>query len=139
MVARSGEGRVVTAPKNVLMLRPMLAADLPEMIDMWVATWQVAYPRINFEARRGWAIDHITDLERTGSRSVVVLTGGRIVGALVVNPDTGYLDQIVVATDSQGRGIADALLAEARRLSPARLDLHVNQDNARAIGFYEKH
>ena len=120
------------------MVRPMLSADLPEMIDMWVAAWQVAYPAINFEARRGWAVDHIVELERTGSCSVVVLTGGRIVGALVVNPETGYLDQIVVATDAQGRGIADALLAEARRLSPALLDLHVNQDNARAIRFYEK-
>src|SRR3954447_5684407 len=126
------ENLVVTSPQNTLMLRPMLAADLPEMIDMWVATWQVAYPRINFEARRGWAFDHILELERTGSCSVVVLTGGRIVGALVVNPETGYLDQIVVATDVQGRGIADALLAEARRLSPALLELHVNQDNARA-------
>ena len=32
-----------------------------------------------------------------------------------------------------------ALLDEAKRLSPRGLDLHVNQDNARAIRFYEKH
>jgi putative acetyltransferase len=31
------------------------------------------------------------------------------------------------------------LLDEAKRLSPARLDLLVNKDNARAIAFYEKH
>jgi putative acetyltransferase len=58
---------------------------------------------------------------------------------LVVNPQTGYLDQLVVATTDQGRGVAAILLAQARRLSPAVLDLHVNQDNARAIGFYQKH
>ena len=28
---------------------------------------------------------------------------------------------------------------EAKRLSPQKLDLHVNKDNARAIRFYEKH
>ncbi len=31
------------------------------------------------------------------------------------------------------------LLDDAKRLSPARLDLQVNKDNARAIAFYEKH
>jgi len=119
-------------------VRPMLPADLPEMLDVWVAAWQVAYPAIDFKARRSWAADHIAELERTGARVLVAHGSGRVLGALVVNPDTGYLDQIVVATECQGRGTADILLAEARRLSPAGLDLHVNQDNARAIRFYEK-
>jgi putative acetyltransferase len=120
-------------------IRPMQPADLPETLDVWVAAWQAAYPAIDFNARRGWTIERIAELERTGSKSLVVLKGGRIVGAMVVNPHSGYLDQIVVATDCQGGGVADALLAEACRLSPAGLDLHVNQDNSRAIRFYERH
>jgi putative acetyltransferase len=128
---------VTQAPRDLL-VRPMLPADFPETIDLWVAAWQAAYPLIDFEGRREWAVAHIAELVRTGSRSIVVLGGGRILGALVVDPATGYLDQIVVATDAQGRGIADVLLAEARRLSPALLELHVNQDNARAVRFYEK-
>lgn len=120
-------------------VRPMLPEDLAETLDMWVATWQAAYPNIDFAARRGWTKDRITELERTGSHSLIALRDGRIIGALVVNPATGYLDQIVVATADQGRGVADILLAEARRISPAALDLHVNQDNARAIRFYQKH
>ena len=122
-----------------LTLRPMLPADLAETIDLWVASWQAAYPAIDFEARRAWAVEHFAELQRTGSRPVVALDGGTIVGALVVNPQTGYLDQLVVAARQQGRGIAVMLIEEARRLSPGGLDLHVNQDNARAIGFYEKH
>jgi putative acetyltransferase len=109
------------------------------MLDMWVATWQVAYPAIDFNAQRGWIVARLAELERTGSHSLVALQGGRVVGALVVNPDTGYLDQLVVATEHQGGGIAEALVVEARRLSPAGLDLHVNQDNARAVRFYQKH
>jgi putative acetyltransferase len=31
------------------------------------------------------------------------------------------------------------LLGEAKRLSPGLLELHVNQDNARAVRFYQKH
>jgi putative acetyltransferase len=120
-------------------IREMRAEDLAETLDVWVAAWQAAYPAIDFAARRGWTRDRIAELERGGSISLVALLEDRIVGAMVLNPDTGYLDQIVVATQWQGRGIADILLAKARHLAPAGIELHVNQDNARAIGFYEKH
>jgi putative acetyltransferase len=120
-------------------VRPMVPQDLAETLDMWVAAWQAAYPHIDFAARRDWTKDRIAELERAGSRSLIALRDNRIIGALVVNPETGYLDQLVVATADQGSGVADILLAEARRISPSRLDLHVNQDNARAIRFYEKH
>ena len=36
-------------------------------------------------------------------------------------------------------GVAAALIAQAKLISPGGLDLHVNQDNVRAIGFYKKH
>ena len=127
------------AERPGLIIRPMQPADQAETIDVWVAAWQAAYPAIDFNARRGWVIDRIAELEHTGSQTLIALTGSRVVGAMVVNPGTGYLDQIVVATDCQGRGIAEALLAKARRLATGGLDLQVNQDNARAIRFYEKH
>ena len=44
----------------------------------------------------------------------------------------------MVAPEAWGSRVAHALLAEARRLSPAGLDLKVNADNARAIRFYQK-
>jgi putative acetyltransferase len=120
-------------------IRPMRAEDLTETLDMWVEAWQAAFPAIDFAARHGWTRDRIAELERTGSIALVALLENRIVGAMVLNPDTGYLDQIVVATAWQGRGIGDILLAKARHMAPAGIELHVNQDNARAIRFYEKH
>jgi putative acetyltransferase len=61
-----------------------------------------------------------------------------MVGFVTVDPRTLYLDQIVVAPELWGSDIAAQLIAEARRLSPAGLDLDVNTDNSRAIRFYEK-
>ena len=62
----------------------------------------------------------------------------RIAGFVTVDPRTLYLDQIVVAPEHWGSGVAKVLLDAARQLSPSGLDLDVNTDNARAIRFYEK-
>jgi putative acetyltransferase len=120
-----------------VVIRPMTEVDLPDVLDMWVATWQAAYPNIDFAARRGWSEDRFAELEQSGSQSFVADVDGEIAGLVMVNPLTGYLDQFAVATAMQGKGIADRLLAQARALS-ATLDLHVNKDNARAIAFYKK-
>lgn len=119
-------------------VRPMTEADIVEVIDMWVATWQAAYPAIDFEARRGWIEDRLAELEQTGSQPFVAVTDGAVAGLVLVNPATGYLDQFAVATDMQGKGIASKLLAQARSLTRA-LELYVNRDNDRAIAFYKKH
>jgi putative acetyltransferase len=66
-------------------------------------------------------------------------TGKTLVGFVTVDQKTKYLDQFVVAPEHWGSDVGRALVDEAKRLSPAGLDLLVNKDNARAIRFYEKH
>ena len=68
----------------------------------------------------------------------VAEANGKMVGFVTVDPKTFDLDQIVVAPEAWGGGVASALIAEAKRLSPNGLDLHVNKDNFRAVRFYEK-
>ena len=58
---------------------------------------------------------------------------GAMIGFVTVDPRTLYLDQIVVAPEHWGSGVGATLIAEAKRMSPAGLDLDVNTDNARAI------
>ena len=78
-------------------------------------------------------------LESAGARTIVAEdTGGAPIGFLTIDPADGYLDQLVVAPAAQGRGIGRRLIAEARRLSPGRLALQVNQDNRSAVRFYER-
>jgi putative acetyltransferase len=123
----------------LITLRPYQTNDEDAAIELWRRTWQAAYPHIDFKARAAWWRERWRTELVPKARIVVAERGVSMVGFVTVEPDTGYLDQIVVAPEHQGNGVAEALLAEARRLSPKGLDLHVNQDNARAIRFYEKH
>jgi putative acetyltransferase len=120
-------------------LRPYQAADQEPAIELWRRTWQIAYPRLDFTARLDWWRQRWRD--ELASTAIITLaeSAGELVGFVTVDPKTRYLDQIVVAPEAWGSQIARALLAEAKRLSPAGLDLAVNADNGRAIRFYEKH
>ena len=120
-------------------LRPYTAADEDAAIALWLRTWQQAYPDIDFSARLAWWRERWRNELVLQAQIVVAESAGAMAGFVAIDPKTLYLDQIVVAPEAWGSGAAEALLAEARRLSPQGLDLQVNQDNARAIRFYEKH
>jgi len=119
-------------------LRPYRAADEDAAIELWRRTWQLAYPQLDFTARLGWWRERWRS-ELVGTATITLAeSAGQLVGFVTVDPQTLYLDQIVVAPEAWGSRIAQALLGEAKRLSPSGLDLKVNADNARAIRFYEK-
>jgi putative acetyltransferase len=123
----------------VVTLRPYAPADEAATIELWQRSWQQSYPDIDFAGRVAWWRERWRQELMAKAAIVVAEDAGRIVGFVTVETATGYLDQIVVAPEAWGRGVAGALLAEARRESPAGLDLHVNVDNGRAIAFYAKH
>ena len=120
-------------------LRPYRADDEAAAIELWRRTWQEAYPAIDFATRLGWWRERWRKELVPAATIVVAEAGGALVGFATVDAATGYLDQIVVAPQAWGTGVAEMLLDEAKRRSPARLELHVNTDNARAVGFYRKH
>jgi putative acetyltransferase len=122
-----------------VMIRPMQHADQAETLDLWVASWRAAYPSIDFAARRDWMMNRFDELERAGTQAYVAVENNRIVGLVTIDPTKGYLDQLVVGNTHRRRGVAGLLLGEARRISPHRIELHVNRDNGPAIAFYRKH
>jgi len=120
-------------------LRPYQAADEPAAIELWRRTWQIAYPHIDFTARVQWWRERWRGELVPRARIVVAEADGVLEGFVTVEPNSGYLDQIVVAPEFWGSSVAPLLIGEAKRIAPARLVLTVNKDNARAIRFYEKH
>ncbi len=122
-----------------LTLRLYEAADEDAAIALWQRTWQQHYPQIDFAARVAWWRERWRNELVPVATIMVAERDGVLVGFVTVDPKTRYLDQIVVAPEAWGSDVGDALMAEARRLSPSGLDLKVNADNARASRFYEKH
>ena len=113
------------------------ARDEEPSLALWQRTWQKTYPDIDFAGRLAWWRDHWRGLVRTASITVAEAKN-EMIGFVTVDPGTLYLDQIVVAPEYWGTGLAGVLIAEAKRASPRGLDLDVNTDNARAIAFYQK-
>ncbi len=125
-------------PEPGFTLRRYRPDDEDAAIELWRRTWQLVYPAIDFSVRLDWWRRRWRD-ELVPSATIVMAEARQdVVGFVTVDPESLDLDQIVVATEAWGSGVAAALLAEAKRISPRGLDLHVNKDNSRAIRFYEK-
>ncbi|HEY1543353.1 MAG TPA: GNAT family N-acetyltransferase [Xanthobacteraceae bacterium] len=119
-------------------LRRYAKTDEDAAIELWRRTWQVAYPRLNFTERLDWW--RARWRRELVPKCVITIAehDGAMLGFVTVAPATGYLDQLVVAPEAWGSELAAALIAEAKRIAPAGLELLVNQDNARAVRFYDK-
>jgi putative acetyltransferase len=112
---------------------------LAELADLWTASWQAVMPHINFDSRRAWLCERIGELHGAGAETACAVTArGTAIGFVTFNRHSHYLDQLAVAPSRLGTGLAKALLDFAKLQSPQGLALHVNQDNFRAVRFYER-
>jgi putative acetyltransferase len=118
-------------------LRPYRAEDEDAALALWLETWQQAYPSIDFAARVPWWRERWRGELVPKAEIIVAEQADALIGFVTIDA-SGYLDQLVVAPDRWGSKLATALVDEAKRLSPDRITLLVNTDNARAIRFYER-
>ena len=118
-------------------LRPYRVEDEDVSIELWRQTWQQAYPSIDFAARVAWWRERWRN-ELVPNAKIIVAEQARALIGFVTIDDKGYLDQLVVSPDHWGSELANALVDEAKRLSPAGVTLLVNKDKSRAIRFYER-
>ncbi len=120
-------------------LRGGAADDFAALADFWVAAWAASGFDIDFAARRPWLIEHLGEhVTAAGEILVGCAADGALIGFVAIDRRSGYLDQLCVAPAAQGRGVARALVDEAKRLSAGRIDLHVNADNPRARRLYQR-
>jgi putative acetyltransferase len=118
-------------------LRPYRAEDEDAAIALWLETWRQAYPEIDFAARVDWWRERWRGELVPNAAIMVAEQAAALIGFVTIDRN-GYLDQLVVAPGHWGSELGNALVAEAKRLSPDRITLLVNADNMRAIRFYQR-
>jgi putative acetyltransferase len=119
-------------------LRAYQADDEDASVALWLRTWQATYSEIDFAKRLDWWRARWRNELLPVAEVVVAEAKGAMIGFVTIDTMTGYLDQLVVAPEHWGSGAGLALINEAKRRSPAGVDLDVNVDNARARAFYGK-
>ena len=122
-----------------LRIRPYEPADLDAVVDLWYRSWHTALPVLRHphpiaEWRRRFR-EEISQQEAVW----VAELDERLAGFLAMFEREGYVDQLYVEPELQGRGVGTALLAQARLISPGGLALHALQANTAARAFYERH
>jgi putative acetyltransferase len=133
---RSGHDGVASMSAS-FHLRPYRAEDEDAAIALWQQTWQQAYPDIDFAARIAWWRERWQKDLVPNAAIIVADEAGVLVGFVTIDRK-GYLDQLVVSPGHWGSELGNALVNEAKRLSPDGIALLVNTDNTRAIRFYER-
>ena len=122
-------------------IRPYHPADLEATVTVWHGALKAAFPYVAEIQRHSYTDDRAYfDAHIAPNHEVwvgVAEEDGQILGFIAQKGD--FIDQLYVALHAQRQGIGTLLLAQARRLSPARLRLFTFQKNFAARGFYEKH
>lgn len=117
----------------------MRAADIEAVVALWVESWNATIPEIDFSTRADWLRERLAGHALAG---VVILCavddGDTPLGFVTVDPASGHVDQLAVALRCFGKGVATTLIAAARARSPTGLALEVNQENPRAVRFYQR-
>jgi len=126
-------------PGAAFRLAPRGTADLPQLVNLWVASWRITVPQIDFDARRDWFWSHVLAKEAEGAVTICAFNAeDRLAGFLLLVAQTAHLEQIAVHPRHFGSGLARQLLDEAKSRCPDALTLDVNADNPRALRFYER-
>jgi putative acetyltransferase len=117
-------------------IRPYAGADLDHAARAMNAAARKAYAFFGWNHPVEKTRERIVELLPGWSAVRVAEHGGTVIGIMALEP--GFIDQFFIAPDWQGQGAGALLMAEAKRLYPARLDLDCASENRQARRFYER-
>ncbi len=124
-------------------IRPATAADMAAVAVVWHEGWHVGHAGhvpAGLTAARTLAAFHERTPSRVADTTVAMSDPGELVGFVMVVGDE--VEQVFVAPQARGSGLAQVLLDEAERQvargGHAEAWLAVVAGNARARRFYEK-
>jgi len=121
--------------RDPIIVRRAAGAEAPAIAEVYVASRRGAaqfIPTVHSDDEmRQWIAGYLLPTLDVW----VAEAGGAIVAMMAMEGDS--IEQLYVAPPSQRRGIGDALLKLAKKVSPVRLRLYTFEKNAPARRFYE--
>ena len=125
-------------PQNIA-LRAYREDDFAAVGRFWAAAWAAVFPQIDFAARLPWLQGHLRALAERGVDVIVAINPrGELCGLVTINSTEGHLDQLCIAPEARGQGLAARLLREAKARSARGITLDVNDANLKARQLYER-
>ena len=120
-------------------LRAYAQADFEAVGAFWVEAWRATGIAVDFAERKPWLKAHLAALQEGGVDVLVAIDERDApIALLTIDSRSGDLDQLCVAPAAQGRGLAHALIEEAKSRARGVVTLDVNVDNARALALYRR-
>ena len=121
-----------------MIVRLLEEADVDGLVALWHASRRKAHWEIPVHRTFTLADDRAFFMEKMRPRNDVWVAerDGRLVGFMAVEP--GWVNQLYVAVEAQGRGVGSTLIEHAKTLMED-IRLHTFQANAAARAFYARH
>jgi ribosomal protein S18 acetylase RimI-like enzyme len=120
-------------------IRDIALADHDALVALWIKAWTLTLPQIRFEEREAFIRARLFDYAQAPRRSRLAFAPDQqVLGFALLDTRLGELEQIAVAPEFWGKGVAEALLDDVRALAVGRISLTVNRDNPRACQFYRR-
>ncbi|MGQ7296914.1 GNAT family N-acetyltransferase [Quadrisphaera sp. KR29] len=116
-------------------LRPATAQDAPRVAALLRTSKETAMPWLAVVHTPAEDLAWVASVLLVRHTTTVAEDGDDVVGVLATSP--GWVDQLYVDPDHQGRGVGRALLERAKAGSAGDLQLWTFARNARARAFYE--
>ena len=121
-----------------LTLRPYEQRDWDAVLRLWVESWTLVRPEIDFAARAPWLAELFATSLAAGAQIIVAEDARSLLGFVLFDAQRQWLEQIAVSARAQGGGAAHELISCAKSACPQGFGLDVNDDNFRALAFYRR-
>ena len=118
------------------LVRPMKPQEAAQTAKMLHGSAEVAYRDINWHHSKEEIVSWFTSSLDQWESIWICQSGDQICGVLCLQP--GFVDQLFIHVDWQGKGLGAALIERAKLIYPEGFWLYVFQKNTSAIAFYEK-
>ena len=117
----------------MLVFRPSIASDLPRIMEIWRAAVDATHDFLATSDRDAIEADLLGFFPQV-SLLLAVDDSDAPLGFIFLHE--GHLEALFVDPDQHGKGIGKALVQKALAAHP-RLTVDVNEQNPKALGFYE--